>query len=60
MNRHPLAETLAGTACVCAYLTGTLVGHLARHPAPIAVLALAVTAIRHRPRRKTASGRTTA
>jgi hypothetical protein len=58
-TRHTPAETLAGTASVCAYLTGMFVGYISRHPAPIAVLALAVTAYR-RPRRSTAPGRTTA
>ncbi|MEU8656931.1 hypothetical protein [Actinoplanes philippinensis] len=59
MNRQTPAEALAGTASVCAYLTGMLVGYISRHPAPIAVLALAVTAYR-RPRRSTASGHITA
>ena len=58
-SRRTPAETLAGTASVCAYLTGTIVGFISRHPAPIAVLALAITAYR-RPRRSTASGRTSA
>ncbi|MEV4283266.1 hypothetical protein [Actinoplanes xinjiangensis] len=58
-TRHTPLETLAGTASVCAYLTGMLIGSISRHPAPIAVLALAITAYQ-RPRRSTASRRTTA
>ena len=59
-KRAPL-ETLAGTASVCAYLTGVLVGYLNRHPAPIAVLALAVAAVNGiRSRRTTAPGHPTA
>ena len=49
-----LAETAAGTATAGAYLAGVTVGHLHRHAAPLALLALAVTIARtraNRPRR---------
>ncbi len=56
---HPTAGVIAGSATAVAYLTGVLVGYLTRHPAPIAVLAVALYAAHtrtHRPRRTSAPG----
>jgi hypothetical protein len=63
-NRHAeaIAGVLAGTTATAAYLTGTLVGYLTRHPTPLALLALAIAAAHasQHPRRWTALGHPTA
>ncbi|GAA2858345.1 hypothetical protein Acy02nite_22170 [Actinoplanes cyaneus] len=59
---HP-HRVITGPATATAYVAGLVVGYLTRHPAPVAVLALALTVAHtraHRPRRSTAPGRTTA